>query len=451
MNIFKLVGDIMVDTTKAENSIHKTESKAKNLFNTLGNGVKKTARVGAGIAAGVGAGAAAITGMANKAAEATDRVDKMSSQVGLSREGFQEWDYILSQNGASIDSMKTGFKTLADRAAEAGEGAGIGAEAFEKLGLDLDEVAQMSQEELFEETVKALQGMEEGSERAALANDLLGRSGQDLAPLLNQGADSIDELKQNAKDLGLVMSDDAIDAGVEFTDTMDDLKRSFGTAATQVGVTLMPMIQDFADWIIQNMPEIQRVMRIVFEKIGEFVGKAVDIFQEHLIPIFKEVYRWVENNWPTIAAIIEGVFEAIKWAWNNVLSPVLGFLWDLLENIVGWVSDNWPGIETTFKTVFDGIVTVVGGAIDIFTGLRDRIKEAWEWLTKWNDTDIQNGNFSPGDDGGAGGGGGGVGGRVEGSSNVEVNLNGATFVNEQQATELTDLVADNLRRRGIMR
>src|SRR5660397_26793 len=227
MNIFKLVGDVMVDTSKAEASIQKTDSKAKKLFNRLGGGIKKAAKVGAGIAVGVGVGAAAITSMANKAAESTDRIDKMSQQVGMSREGFQEWDYILSQNGASIDSMKTGFKTLAMRAAEAGEGAGIGAESFEKLGLNLDEVAGMSQEELFEETVKALQGMEEGSERAALASDLLGRSGQDLAPLLNQSADSIDNLKQNAKDMGLVMSDEAVDAGVKYTDTMDNLKRSF--------------------------------------------------------------------------------------------------------------------------------------------------------------------------------------------------------------------------------
>src|SRR6056297_2734046 len=99
MNIFKLVGDVLVDTSKAENSIQKTEGKAQKLFRTLGGGIKTAAKVGAGIAVGVGAGAAAVTGMANKAAEATDRIDKMSQQVGLSREGFQEWDYILSQNG----------------------------------------------------------------------------------------------------------------------------------------------------------------------------------------------------------------------------------------------------------------------------------------------------------------------------------------------------------------
>ena len=61
----------------------------------------------------------AITG---KSAEATDRIDKMSQKIGLSRQGFQEFDFIMSQSGMSVDQPQMGFKTLVtqvDQAAKA--------------------------------------------------------------------------------------------------------------------------------------------------------------------------------------------------------------------------------------------------------------------------------------------------------------------------------------------
>ena len=65
----------------------------------------KSAVKGAAILGGATlAGGTALLGMAKKAADTTDRIDKMSQKVGLSRKGFQEWEYILSQNGTSIKS-----------------------------------------------------------------------------------------------------------------------------------------------------------------------------------------------------------------------------------------------------------------------------------------------------------------------------------------------------------
>ena len=45
-------------------------------------------------------------------------------------------------------------------------------------------------------------------------------------PMLNGAAGSIEAMRQQAHDLGLVLDDEAIDAGVAFTDQMDQLQRS---------------------------------------------------------------------------------------------------------------------------------------------------------------------------------------------------------------------------------
>ena len=55
-----------------------------------------------------------------------------------------------------------------------------------------------------------MQGMADTTERAALANDLFGKSGQNLTPLFNETTESTEKLKQAAHELGFVMSDEAV-------------------------------------------------------------------------------------------------------------------------------------------------------------------------------------------------------------------------------------------------
>ena len=53
------------------------------------------------------------------------------------------------------------------------------------------------------EVADGLKGLESDSEKAALAQQLLGRSGADLLPLFKEGSDGIANLQQQARDLGL--------------------------------------------------------------------------------------------------------------------------------------------------------------------------------------------------------------------------------------------------------
>lgn len=248
--------------------------------------------------------------MVNSAAKAGDRIDKLSQQLGLSREGFQEWDFILSQSGTSVESLKQGMKTLIRSVDDLTLGTGVGAEAFQRLGIELEDIQGLTQEEIFEKVVTELQKMEEGTEKAALAQDLLGRSGQELMPLLNAEAGSVEELKNKAQELGLVLGDDAVDASVKFTDTVDQLKRSFGTIKNELGVALMPTFQKFADLIIKNMPTIRKAVVGAFELIVSAGEKVYNFALKPIISFF-------QDNWQTIETLAlkgaRGVLVALKF------------------------------------------------------------------------------------------------------------------------------------------
>ena len=81
-----------------------------------------------------------------------------------------------------------------------------------------------SQESMFNDTVNALMKLPEGAEKSRLAFELFGKAGTELMPMLNGAEGSVEALKERANELGLVMSDEAVDAGVVFGDTMDDLR-----------------------------------------------------------------------------------------------------------------------------------------------------------------------------------------------------------------------------------
>ena len=88
MEIFRLFGSIFINSDEAEKSISRTEEKAEGLGSKLGKGIKTAAEWGTAIAGGVTAATGALMGVATKTAATTDRIDKMSQKIGLSRQGF---------------------------------------------------------------------------------------------------------------------------------------------------------------------------------------------------------------------------------------------------------------------------------------------------------------------------------------------------------------------------
>lgn len=386
LEVFKLFGSIMVNNDQANKNISKTEEKAGGLAKKFVSGVGTAAKWGAAVVGAAAAGGTALFGMANKAAGTTDRIDKLSQKIGISRQGFQEWEFILSQSGMDIEKMQTGLKTLNTRMAEAQKGTGAGAEAFNRLKISaLDSKGALkSQEQMFEETVTALQKMEDGTEKSRLATQLFGKAGLELMPLLNGAAGSVEELKAKAHELGLVISDESVDAGVKFTDTIDQLKRSFSAVVTNIGVSVMPIIQQFCDFILANMPIIQAVLGAFFNGVEFLVSTVVgavtilfgnlnlswdsvmqflnNTWQSIGLPLFNSITPLIQSiydNWDVIWSGIQLAFQTawdiMKGAWELVGKPMFDLIVDIVGLVYGFFAERMPGIAGFFKQMVQDI------------------------------------------------------------------------------------------------
>lgn len=384
MELFKLFGTILVDNKEALNSISQTDSKAKGLMDSIGGGVKAVAGAAVAVGAATAAGATAIYGMASKAAEATDTIDKMSQKIGVSRTAYQELDFVLSQSGTSVDKMQSGMKSLTTAIDGVSTGNKAAIENFQKLGVSaVDANGNLrNQEDVLFDTIDAFQKMEDGTEKARLAQELFGRTGTELMPLLNGQAGSIGEMRKQAHELGLVISDDAVDAGVKFTDTIDQMKRSFGSVVTQIGVKVMPMIQQAADWVLANMPMIQKVVGKAFEIIGAGVSIVVN-FIAQLIAAWAE---WADNNQETIDAVMAALKEFWAWA-QEIAASVLEAIQAFLGALKAFWEAHGEEIMAIVKPLWEGIKIIVGTALDVLISIFNIFAALFkgDWSAFWDE------------------------------------------------------------------
>lgn len=296
---------------KSDKAFEKLTKRIKNVSKGFENVGKSSITAGRNILAGVTIGVTALSTWSGVVAAAGDRIDKMSQKIGMSRVSFQEYDYILSQNGGNIQNLEMGYKTLANQIAAARKGTKDSVATFNKLHVSIktSNGQLKSQEQIFKQSVRAIQNIKNPTEKAILANKLFGRSALSLKPLLNKSADSIEKLRQNAHAYGMIKNDRQIDACVKLTDTIDTLKRSFAGMGMTLGMEVVPHIQALSDKILANMPRIRKEILPVLSKS---INLLVDFIQKYGV----------------LTASIGGglvVFGGLSLAVSKTLNFIVGF------------------------------------------------------------------------------------------------------------------------------
>lgn len=367
MEIFKLFGSILIKSDEAEKSIGKTEKQAGGLAAKLGSGIKTAAKWGAALGTAAVAAGGAMVAVANKAAVAADEVDKASRRAGTDAETWQKLKYAFGQSGIEAEKLEKTMVRNQKSLNEAASGSKKAADAYKDLKVSIknSDGSLRDADSVYQDTLKSLADMTDLNERNRIANDLFGKSYSDLAPILDSGSAGIDDLTKRAKDLGLVMSQDSVDAGVKFGDTMDDVKQVGGALMNNIALKLMPTAQKILDWIIEKSPVIT-----------EAVGKAVDFISAGV----EKVATWFKENGESIKSVISTVVKVAKVLIEGAFKVISG-LFDFFAGI----------FEGDADKMFGGIVKIIEGFAKVFVklgkmlfgGLWDGIKSVWDGIKKW--------------------------------------------------------------------
>ncbi len=361
-SIFSLFGEVFIDNDKANKAIDDTTKKGEGLGSKLGKGfaaVGKGAAIlgGAAVAAGT-----ALTGVALKTADTASTINDMSQRLGMSKTEYQEWDYVLKQNGVSIESMSTGMKTLTKNVSEMAAGSGKGAELLGKLGITLEDTKNLSQQEIFKKTVMALQEMPAGFEKARLAQQLFGKQGQEMLPMLNDTKGSVQGLMDKAHEMGMIMSDEAVTAGDNLGDTIDTLKGAAEGLFNQLGTALIPIVQQMATAILALMPTLQPI-----------IDQMMPILANLLQTIAPVLLQLIQTLLPPLLDMALALMPLFQMIVEQVLPPILDLITQLLPYIVQIVEQLVPVLVELLNTLLPIIMPIIEAILPPLLQLLDAI------------------------------------------------------------------------------
>lgn len=405
----------------------------------LGNLGRQVAWITAGITALGGAAVAAAVSIVKSFADAGGHLNDLTGQLGVNVETFQEWTYAAKLNGVEQDQLAQGIRVLNKNIGEASKAGSEQGKVFQALGIKVRDAKGhlKSAEQIVPELADKLQKIREPAMRAAVAQALLGKAGQQLIPMLQDGSKGLAENATKARALGLVLSQESVDAADKFGDTLDTLHMAIGGVKNRIGAALVPVLQKLADKLIdlaekygpqisawaqdfaahlpERLEQIKNLFIELWEKIKPLV-KGIGWMTEHfgavqlilgtvavaiaatvipaVIALTTAVYTlgvallttpigWILTGLAAIAAAAMFVYrnwEPIsRWLGDHLFAP----FFDALKVVKNWFFKTWDSITGAFTNAIEFMVNAWDQYNPVAL-IRSGIEGLMGWLTNWN-------------------------------------------------------------------
>lgn len=397
-------------TEKSLEQLEEGGKEAGEAAETAGENWEKFGSIAAGAAQAAAAGIAAVTAAATAAATAlinttvggarfADEMLTLSSTTGVSAETLQEWSYASELIDVSVDTMAGALSRTTRQISAAAEGSASAVENFDRLGVSFTNAdgSMRDSEDVFMDIVDALGEIDNETERDALAMELLGRSAQDLNPLIEAGSDTLRSLGEEAHEAGYVLDDETLGAFGAFDDQLQRLSSGTTAAQNALGTILLPLLTDlagdgvdllgqFTNAILETDGDVEQMSGVISEMIPEIINTIMEylpMFLELAGTLIGAIADGIIQNLDTILtsaveivfSICDGILDALPSLIPVVINLVLTITQKLIENLpkileagieillalIDGISDAIPDL---IPTIIEAIVTITNTLID---------------------------------------------------------------------------------------
>jgi len=393
-------------------------------FSSMMTNIGRSSRT---VAVGVGLAGGAVFGLASSTAQLGDDVAKTADKLGIQIGALQELRYAAERSGVSTGAFDQSLEKMLKNLGEASTGTGAAKDALDDLGLSAEDLIALSPAEALEVIADRMQGVGTQAEKAAIANDIFGRSGIGMLNMLRDGSDGLRTLREDARRTGYVLSEEAARDAEVFQDVLLDTQLTMKGLKNTVGAELMPVVTDakkrVGDALVGNREQVkawassfadgvERALPVVGE-IAIGIGKVASMTGRVIKTTADMVGGW-ENFGIVIGAVLASrtVISVIKFggavfslgramlslagATPLVVGGIRAIGTALLLNPIGLaiaaiaggaylIYKNWDAVGPWFKDLwgnvkgyFGGLSNFVGG---VFSGDMDRalggLKDAW--------------------------------------------------------------------------
>ena len=256
-----------------------------------------------------------LTGMASAAAENVDVQSKLSRRLGTTYAELAGLKLAGDLAGVGVETIGMAM-TKADVAMQKAAGGSKSAQAaFATLGLTAERLQAMSSADRFEAIAAAIAGLQTPAERSAAAVALFGRSGAQLLPLFEGGAEGIRRAREEAQAFGLALTNAQGQNIEEMNDSFTRVYSAIQGVVQQVVAHLAPAITAIAKQFTDFVGSVGGA------NIGQAIGEALLQGARYLAEIGDYLISSLGSSFGFLSQVAEqwsAVFE--------VASRVAGFL-----------------------------------------------------------------------------------------------------------------------------
>ena len=348
--------------------------KAKATADKVAKSAKAVQNATKGLSAAAAGVIGTLGGAALSAVKASDDLNTLAKQSGLTTEEIQKFQYAsdlidVSANdiiGAQAKITKSMISTSAATQ-----------EAYARIGVSVTDAngELKSSSEVFYEVLEGLSQVTNETERDALAMDIFGKSATSLTGIIDDGGAALKELGQQASDLGVIMDQETLDSLNAVNDQLDTLKANAQGQIAQAGAkameALMPLFEEVigymtsaVEWIgsldtetikviltiaavVAGISPIAGIIASIAGAVSTFLtvwpqlkaaGAAVQAFTA-ANPIVlvgaavAAVVALIIANWDTVKPVLESILDFIK----GMINGILGFINRLIDGINGLI------------------------------------------------------------------------------------------------------------------
>jgi hypothetical protein len=282
------------------NSMQGLQGRAKNAalgFNSLKGAVAGFGAVIAGSAIVGGLGA-----MIKKSVDLGDALGKLSTRTGVAQDALIGMRNAAALSDVSNESLAKSLAKLNVNLVEAVEGNATLQSAFKRLGVDIKgaDGQVISTEQAMKKLADRFADMPDGVQKTAAAVAVFGRSGADLIPLLNGGAEAMDKFTYK-------VSNDFSARSELFNDTITILgfkTQGFGLELTDA---LLPALQSILE-VFGDLFSTDQDWTALFEVI-KFGLRSVATVIYAMIKLVDQLIKAVVYSFDAIGKALQGDFE----------------------------------------------------------------------------------------------------------------------------------------------
>jgi hypothetical protein len=304
-----LVTELTADGAKLKKEMDSSLKQAK----TWGERISKiTSSIAIGGLAAGGTLSVGLAALTKSAINNADAFDEQSQRVNIATEDLSAYAYQAKFAGVSNEELNGALVKFNKTTAEAVMGVGKGADAFEQLGISVNNTdgTLKTNSELLGEIADRFSVLEDGPIKTSLAMDIFGKSvGAKLVPMLNGGTAEMKLFREEAERMGLIVSSETAAAAGELNDNLDKMSLALQGLGMRIATEALPSLNEFTDVI--NDPSTQAGLASFATGIIEIGTAAVGVFAE-LGKLYRLLTDFDDQNLVHINEQIELVKSAIE-------------------------------------------------------------------------------------------------------------------------------------------